>query len=384
MKILNFFLIIFVAFSVTAQNPGLTASNGFFHTHTGRVIDEGVLQIKTNMNFFTKLGEALDNSLTAADFTAANYWLVASNLSMSYGFYNHLDFTAAIRIYQDTHYENEFNIPGDLFLSLKTGSFKFGKKRFQTSLMTTFRIPLGEMHNYPFAEYSSGALEYGFCGAISYYMDPYLPERAANFHFNLGWWNHNESGKVLYTDPDTDTELIATKNSSYLNMAFATVIPTGEFDIRFELSGILATTRPDSFVYSSEEWVFFTPSIKYKPFDWMSMDLGVDLRIAPKSDRQWTDKIVPDISEKLDLPKNYPPWKVQIGLNFNIPVSGRGTTSLQEIEAEQFEEKVEFYKLLQEEQEKSSDIEEELKMLKNEREEADKEIEELKKMLEED
>ena len=126
MKLLNFFLIILLAISANAQNPGITASKGLFHTHTGQVVEEGMLQVKTNLNFFTKLGEYIGQGIQPADFSAANYWLVASNAAVTYGFYKHFDFTAAIRIYQDTHYSNEFNLPDDIFLSLKAGSFQFG------------------------------------------------------------------------------------------------------------------------------------------------------------------------------------------------------------------------------------------------------------------
>jgi len=382
LKILGVFLIIFISFTAIAQNPGSTASNGLFHTHTGRTLEEGMLQFKTNLNFFTKLGDFLDKGLQSDDFSAVNYWLIASNLSAAYGFYNHFDLTASLRLYQDTHAENEFNAPGDLFLSLKAGSLQFGKRKFNGSFTTSFRIPLGEEHNYPFAEYASGALEYGFFGALSYYMDPYLPDRSTNFHFNIGWWNHNERGEVLYTFNDT-SKFEATKSSSYLHLALASVIPVDEFEIRFELSGALATSKPDSVVYSSEEWVLLTPSVRYKPYDWVSIDLGVDLRMAPRDDRQWTAG-VPDPSKSLNLPKNYPPWKVQIGLNFNIPVGGRAAKTIEDIESEEFNRQVEFYKLIQDEREKSADIEDELKELKREREAADVEIEELKKMLGED
>jgi len=386
-KLLKILFILTLTLPILAQNPGSTASNGLFHTHTGRTLDEGMLQFKTNMNFFTKLGEFLNKNLEPDKFSASNVWLVAGNLSAAYGFYNHFDITASLRLYQDTHYkntyyDNEFNTPGDLFLSLKAGSLQFGKRKFNGSFTTSFRIPLGEVHNYPFAEYASGALEYGFFGALSYYMDSYLPDRSPNFHFNMGWWNHNERNEILYTTISGE-ELKASKSSSYLHLALASVVPVNEFEIRFELSGALATSKPDSFVYSSEEWVLLTPSVRYKPYDWVSIDLGVDLRMAPRDNRQWTAG-VPDVSETLKLPKNYPPWKVQMGLNFNIPVGGRAAKTIEEVESEQFNQQVEFYKLIQDEREKSSEIEDELKELKRERESADREIEELKKMLGED
>ena len=379
MKLLSIFLIIFLTINIFAQNPGSTPSNGFFHTHTGQTLDKGTLQFKTNMNLFTKTIEYRNTSLQPADFTASSLWLVAGNISATYGLFDNFDFTAALRLYQSIDYENESNLPDDIFLSLKAGSFKFGKKRFNGSFTTSFRIPVADKHNYPFAEYASGAVEYGFFGALSFYVDPYLTNRFSNFHLNIGWWNHNELGQTLYTQGDT-LELKATKNSSYLYLALATVIPAGAFEVRFELSGGLSTSDPDKFVYSAEEWVFLTPSLRYKPTDWLSVDLGVDLRMSPTDDRQRTSEIE-DVSNELDLPKNYPAWKLQTGLNFTFPITSGSSKSLEEVESENFNRQVQLYQLIQEESEKSNEIENELRIIKKVREETDKEIEELKKVL---
>jgi hypothetical protein len=381
-KVLNIFLILIFGLTALAQNPGFTPSNGLFHTHTGRTLDKGMLQFKTNMNLFTQTVEYRNKSLQPNDFNSSSLWLVAANISATYGIFNNLDFNAALKLYQTVDYENEHNLPDDLLLSLKAGSFQFGNKKFNGAFTTSFRIPVGEKHNYPFAEYASGAMEYGFLGALSFYADPYIPDRLSNFHFNIGWWNHNELGETLYSEGDT-LELNATKNSSYLFMALAAVIPAGAFEVRFELSGGLSTNDPDAFVYSAEEWVFLTPSLRYKPTDWLSVDLGIDLRMSPTDERQRTSGIS-DASNELELPKNYPPWKLQTGLNFNFPVGSGSAKSFEEIEAESYNRKVELYKIIQEETEKSSAIEDELKMIKNIREKSDEEIEELKKMLDEE
>ncbi len=369
---------------VFAQNPGVTGSAGLLHTHSGNVLVPGRLQIMTNMNFFTKLGEFVGSStLKPDDFSAANYWLVAGNLAASYGISEHFDATVSMRLYQDTHYANEFNLPDDIFLQVKAGSFEFGRRRFHAAIIPAVRIGLGEVHNYPFAEYASGGFEYGFFGAISYFTDPYFLERSLSIHFNLGWWNHNEAGRTFKLPNDVERE--ATVNSNNMQMALAAVIPTAEFEFRFELAGILYFTQPDPFIYSAEEWAYFSPSVRYKPSKWISMDLGMDFRVSP-SDRQWTTG-VPDISTNLDLPKNYPPWKVHMGVNFYVDMPGTTSSAAGDMyevnrTSPDVQKRAEFYRTLQEEQKRSEDIQDELDQLRREREKAQEEIDKLRDELE--
>lgn len=385
MKKLNFLLIVIILLSVSvfAQNPGMIGVDGLLHTQTGRNIEKGQLGLVSNMNFFTKLGEFIgDASLKPADFSAANYWLVAGNFGLTYGILDNLDMTAYIRVYQDTHYKNEFNLPDDIFINLKTGSYRFGENRFYSSFMTSFRIPTGEVHNYPFAEYASGQFSWGLMTALSYYVDPYLPERSLNFHLNLGYWNNNERGSKI--EDVRGTEFLADRSSQHINLNFATVIPAGMVDLRFELSGIVYSTKPEGFIYSAEEWVFFTPSIRYKAMDWLAMDLGIDFKMSPEEDREWTTDAYPINAGVVDLPKNYTAWKVHLGLNMEIPLGGKSSKSLEDVEQEEFNKRVEFYQTVKQETEDAKKIEEELENLRKERESADKEIEELRRLLEED
>lgn len=383
MKILASIILTFLLLSFGfAQNPDNPGSNALLHTSTSETYAPGKLELQTNLNFFTKLGEFLgDPVLKPSDFRAANYWLVASNVAFTYGIAEHWDATVGLRLYQDTHYSNEFNLPDDIFVTVKTGSHFFGRRKFAAAFMGSARIATGEIHNYPFAEYASGAFEFGFMTALSFYIDPYLRDRAFSMHYNIGWWNHNEAGTTLY-EFKNGNKLDATVNSSHLQMNLGAVIPAGQFDLRLELSGILYTKNPDKFVYSAEEWAFFSPSIRYKPYDWISMDLGIDFRISPK-DRQNTEGI-PDISNNLDLPPNYPPWKVQMGLNMAILPFGKSIRERSDAQHEEFKKRVEFYEVVKDQEKKAKNIEQELNNLRKERENADKEIEELRKMLEEE
>jgi len=375
-------LMLFLLFGTTLGQL-VNADRSLLHTQTGTIMDKGDLRIYNNLNFYTKAGDVL-GGLRPDNFKTTNYWLVAGNLSFGYGITKHVDATLGIRVYQDTHYENEFNVPDDLFLTIRAASFKFSGNHFHHGVLTSFRFPTGEVHNYPFAEYASGAFEYGLMYTLSYYADSYLPNRAFNVHFNIGWWNHNEKGVVLYEFPrkfqtfSEGDKLKATKNSNELRMALATVFPSNVFDFRLELSGMLYLQKTDPFVYSAEEWAFITPSLRFKPADWANLDLGIDFRLSEK--RQWT-RSIPDISSKLELPPSFPGWRVHLGAEINFNLLGRKQQTLNYDQAEA-QKKVEMFETILKERDRAKTAEKEIESLRNVRKETDKEIEELKKILE--
>ncbi|TFG99697.1 MAG: hypothetical protein E4H13_08625 [Calditrichales bacterium] len=361
-----------------AQNPGTTGSYGLFHTHEARVLMPGQWDFWLNTNFYTKLGEYLGQA--PADFSAANYWVVAGNTSITYGIIDNLDATVALRLYQDTHHTNIANVPGDVFLTIKGGNFNYQYGRFNTGVLATFRFPTGEVHNYPLAEYASGAVEYGFLATFSYYKNPYLPSQGLGIHFNIGWWNHNENGKEL--ELTNGTTRIAGFSSSELQIMLGTAIPLGLFKFGLELSGGAYTKIPEPFVYSAEDYAFLTPSLSYSPYNWISMDLGIDLRVSPGDRQRTTD--VPDFSDRLDLPKNYPPWKAQLGMTFSILPAGAKKQYGGAVDNPEIKRRLNFYEKVAEEKEKAKEIEKEIDRLRKIRETADDEIEDIRKELEED
>lgn len=355
-------------------------SRSIIHTQSARTFEAGRLEVHSNMNFFTRATEFVGSGSTPANFQANNIWIVAANLALTYGITDNLDITIAPRLYQDTHYENEYNVPDDIFISAKLGSFTFAKRRFYGGFLANVRLGTGEYHNYPFTEYASGSTEYGFKGALSYFMDPYLPERSFNAHLNLGWWNHNEAGNVLYKFGN-GTQLKATKNSAEFQYALGAVYPTDMFDFRFEVNGIVYTTQPDTMVYSRENWAYITPSIRYKALSWLSMDFGIDIRVTP--DENETSGVPNKTADERNLP-NYSAWKVNLGFNLKILPLAPAARSTAEIEKEEFNKRVEFFQNIVEERERTEDVQEELDRLKQEREQAEKELEELKQIMEEE
>ena len=384
--VMSLLLLLLIGGMLQAQLPN--GNRALLHTQTAKSVEKGRLEIFTNMNFYTKAGDFIGLN-KPVDFETVNYWLVAGNTVFNYGITDHFDAALGVRVYQDTHYPNEYNLPDDIFLTLKAGSFPFGRGHFNSSLMTSFRIPTAEQHNYPLTQYASGAFEFGFLGAVSFYLDPYLPERSFNMHFNMGLWNHNESGQTLYTYKNDYSghlegdELKATRSSMDFRMAMAAVFPSELFDFRVELSGILYLTEPNTFVYSAEEWAFLSPSIRYKPLDWISMDLGADFRISPK-DRQSTSAEIPDFSGTIDLPVNYPDWKIHLGTNIALNLLGKSAYKTEDYAREKAKERIDLFESVVKEEEKAKEVQQEIENLRRVRKEAESEIEEIKKLLEED
>ncbi|MBD3224941.1 MAG: hypothetical protein GF313_09435 [Caldithrix sp.] len=375
LKIITWFLLL----STIAFGQLSNANKTLIHTQTGKTVDKGQLTFSNDMNFYSNVAEFIGQS-EPANFSETNYWLVAGNTNLTYGITDVLDVSLGLRLYQDTHRRNEYNLPDDIFLTLRAGSFAFGRNHFYQGFLTSFRFPTGEVHNYPFAEYASGAFEYGLMYAVSYYDDPYLPHRAYSLHFNIGWWNHNEAGRTFKFRNGSEFESGVSSND--IRMALAAVFPTALFDFRLELSGILYAQRPESFVYSAEEWAYFTPSVRFKPWKSLSFDLAADLLLSP-SDRQWTTADIPDISTNLDLPTSYPNWKIHMGANVSLNVLKQNFGVGSNYAREEAKEKIELFETILEEQEKAETVQGQLENLRRVRKEAEKEIEELEKLINE-
>jgi len=376
-KLILLQIIILTCATVYSQNPGTTGSLGFFHTHEGRTLLPGRWNFWANVNYWSQQAEYL--GAPSEDFPEGNYKLIAANLAISYGIINHLDATLALRLYQETnHWETPENVPDDLFLTIKSGSFSFEQGHFAGALWATVRFPTGKVHNYPWAEYASGSTEYGFFGGISYYYNPFLTDQGVGLHFNFGWWNHNEKDREIDIIDATTTK--ATIQSQELKMNLAMSIPAGPLQFRVEIFGGVYTNIPDDYVYSAEDYAFVTPSVRYTPLKALSIDLGVDLRISP-GDRQRT-KGVPDYSNWLDLPTSYPPWKLQVGVLYSILPAGVKQQYGGAVDNIRIRKRLQFYEKVMTEKEKAANIEKDINKKKKAREDADEEIDKMKEELE--
>lgn len=378
----NAVLMVFIMLPCLLFGSGF-GSKSLLYVQTASTLKPQRLDLGTNMRFFTKVGDFLGGQ-KPANFAQVNYWDVQGNVGFSYGLIEHFDISALLRVYQDVHYEGanfvnnrEYNFPDDLWLSLKAGSFGSGKMQFGAMAQT--RLPLGDVHNYAFEQYSAGGVELIFRGLFSYYNDPFINERDFSLHANVGFHYYNDTGKEIYNDINSGP-VLAQNNASSIEYGAAFTYPTELFDLNLELWGNAFTSEPDTFAFSRENWLYITPSISYKPKWRYSFDLGMDIRLS--SDEDTSTPLASFDGRDLDLP-NYPNWKMTLGLNV-ILNSGKDKFRGGFDSKGNVKEKVDFYERLLQEREKTRSIEEELRRLKREREQAEKELEELRQLLEEE
>ncbi|OGB64906.1 MAG: hypothetical protein A2Y94_11040 [Caldithrix sp. RBG_13_44_9] len=374
-------IIILIPLVTFAFNSTRFGSRGFFHVQTASTLYKGTLDAGTNLNFFTKVGDYLGEA-KPENFAAVNWWDVQYNIYSTYGILDNLDMTFMWRIYQDANRylvgegesEYQYNIPEDIFLDFKAGSFGINNNRFNLGFITSFRIPTAQNYNYYFEPYTAGGFEFGLTGLASYFNDPYLHDRSYSVHLNLGWYYHNDAGKVLYKDI-TGVEYKADGNASALQYGLAFSYPTELFELNLEFWGNKFINAPDSMAYSREDYMYITPSVKFKPKPWFNFNLGLDIRVS--KDEDTSSKLLPSPKERLSLP-NYPSWKLYLALNFRLLPWGSGFEG-----SKTGRSKVDFYESLLKDSRRSEKIEEELRRLRKEREQAEKELEELRQMLEE-
>lgn len=374
-----FLLILLVPLVALAFNSTRFGSRGFLHVQSASTLYKGTFDAETNLNFYTKVGDYLGDQ-KPDNFAAVNWWDVQFNSVFSYGALDHLDITLMWRLYQDTNRlglnreQQSENVPEDLYLDIKTGSWGLKNNQFHLGLLISGRIPTASYYNYFFEPYSAGGVEYGFTGLASYFNDPYLHDRSYSVHLNLGYYNHNDAGKTLYELGDQIWR--ASGNASEIQYGLAFSYPTELFQLNLEFSGINFISQPDTMAYSRENFMYLTPMVRFTPQPWFNFYLGLDVRLS--GDENTSSSLLPAPSNNLNLP-NYPSWKLHLGLEFRIlPKGGRYGAE------KPGQTKVDFYESLLKDSQKSEKIEEELRRLRKEREQAEKELEELRQMLEEE
>ena len=244
---------------------------------------------------------------------ATTFWDVQSALALYYASGKHLEWAAKQVIYQDTHRGKGYNVPDDLYLNMKFGSFGSKVSPLKVGLVLNGRIPLGQDHNIIFEPYSGGSVELGLIGAASYSPDLLIPENAFNLHVNLGMWHHNDTGKLL-TGAAVDSLPVLTPSQEFLwGAGFA--IPTHQFDFSFELYGRMFMTKPPVTAYSREDAIYFSPSVNYRPKHWAALNVGFDFRLTQSKDLTQYIAGLPSINK--DLP-SYPQWQVNFGATFHL------------------------------------------------------------------
>jgi len=308
------------------------------------------------------------------------YWDVQGAVSLNLGISDHVELAISPVIYQDTHKgEKGYNIPDDLFVGLKFGSYHVRGSSLTWGVCLDTRFPTGKDHNLFFEPYSAGKIEWGFTGMLSYSKDPLYPYESLTVDFNLGYLNHNDIGQKL-TGRDNDP-LPVSSLSQQLKYGIGLKIPTPDFDFSVELFGNSFIQKPPKTAFSLENYLYLTPSIIYKAFNWLSVIVGADFRLSNDIDETSYLYVSSPVPEEFP---NYPGWRIHLSFKVALLPIRVHKTSDKDILIKKAESRKKLFEQIIREQRDTESAEEELDKIKIERKKAERELERLRRILESD
>ncbi len=366
------FLILFVLFSGVYAN-GLTGGRGLTYVKSAWNLKPGYLTLFARSQVW---GKVVTRNLQNAT-SSIGVWDIQGALSLSYGFSDHVEFSIAPVVYQDTQRgEKKYMAPGDLFLGLKFGSYNIKGSSLTWGVSLNSRFPTGKEANIQFEPYSAGTVEWGFMGMLSYSRDPLYPDESVNVDFNLGYVNHNDVGEKL-SGRDNDPYGVPSMTQEFL-YGVGVKIPSNGFSFSVELFGNTFIQKPPKqTAYSVEDYLFLTPTISYQAYRWLNLRVGADFRLTSDKDETTYEYI----SQTKDVP-NYPGWRLNFGVNILLLPTSVYKTSEKDVLIKKAESRRELFEQIIREQRETESAEEELQRIKAERRKAERELERLRKILE--
>ncbi len=364
--------IVFISlfFCSIAHGTIINGGHGLIHVKSALNLKAGHLSLYARSQAFGKVVQS----------PPAAIWDVQGAFSLNLGISDHVELSISPIFYQDTHIgKTGYNLPDDLFIGLKFGSYIIRESSVVWSVSLDTRLPTGEYHNIVFEPYSAGKVAWGFTGMFSYvkYLD--YAEQSLSIDFNLGYLNHNDVDQKL-TGLEDDPFPVKYFSQEF-RFGIGMKMPTPVFDFSFELFGNTFIQPPPETAHSRENFIYFTPTIIYKATRWLSISAGSDFRLS-QNKAETSSEIIPQ-SDREKLP-TYPDWRIRLGFKFLIlPIKDQKVSNKQILIRRADSRKKLFEEIIREQQEAES-TEEELDKIKTERIKAEKEIERLRRLLEQD
>ena len=352
---------------------------GLFYVNSANVIPKGYLESFTGIRYFGKVAGF------GSDQKAYTLWNVRIVNSFNYGAGKNVEFAVTPIIYQDTNtkkgnaFNEKANFIDDVLLSMKIGSFSMLESPYVFGGMIYFRLPTAKAHNIIYEPYSAGKVEIGLNGLFSYFSNVAFPEESWSFHANLGYLNHNDVGKELTDDP---SDITPESMSSELLIGIGILYPAGTFDFSTELNASYFLSRPPETAYSRESVSYLTAGLYYKPYQWLTLEMAMDLRL-------FSGKNLSVYSPETHLPPpptedfpNYPTWRGLLGVKIGILPTDLYATSTEASLKRKARDRRAILEKMMEERKDTEDAESELSKIKAERQKVEEELERLRKLLE--
>ena len=380
MRKICFMILILSAACLTAVP--FQGGQGLIYLQSAHVLKKGFLDVSGGTRYFGKIASYSDS-----DRRAYTLWVVKGTLAFNYGLSEKVELFFAPVFYQDTNRSGKtalakkgINMPDDLFLGVKFGSFQKLESPTVFGGRLMLRIPTADTHNVIYEEYSAGSLEIHLQGLFSYYSNLTFPDAGWSVHANIGYINHNDVGQSLTSAENDDTPQAM---SAELTVGAGVRIPAGLFDFSLELNSSSFLTKPPITAYSREYSTYLTGGVYYNPRPWLTFQMGLDLRLISEGD---LSVYAGNAGSHLAPPPtaefpNYPSWRGILGFKVALlPISVR-TTDEEELRRQSRDRRAILERMMNEQQD-TQDAEAELERIKNERQRVEQELERLRRLLE--
>ena len=376
-KFITVMLFIFITLSPLYATPR-QGGIGLLYVHSAQLLPKGHLQFYGGTRYFGKVASIGSGRAYAL-------WNVQGFTSINLGISSHVELSISPIIYQDTNndkgniLDGQANSLDDLFLSVKVGSFGAIESPFLFGGILGVRIPTAETHNIIYEPYSAGRLEVSVTGIASYFSNTIFPDENWSIHGNLGYLNHNDVGANLTGNPNDPSPV---SMSSELLFGVGLNYPAGTFDFSGEINFRTFMSQPPVTAYSREYVSYLTAGVYYKPYRWVTFEMGIDFRLISGKDES------DYINTSLSLPPgdfpNYPSWRGILGVKLAIlPMNLYQTTERSRLEERALDRNTIIEQMMEGRQD-TEDAESELERIRAEREKVEEELKRLRELLEEE
>ncbi|PID27205.1 MAG: hypothetical protein CR982_06315 [Candidatus Cloacimonadota bacterium] len=379
MKNLILVLVIFIA---SLRGDQLFSGYSFFNTYSAQNLNIGEAQISTQLRGYRKAKAYGDIALS--NFTG----VVGGN----FGFNNNIEFGANLVFYQDIHYDanqdlegadlSDYNSPDAIYLRLKFGNYKFNFYNEMIgvfALATSYRFT-SKKAGLMLEPYSNRSLELNATGIFSLYLDPVYYEDGQQLHFNLGIMNHNDSDNNESVTAFVESTIEMTYGLTY-------VYPHEDIDYFIELYGnsFLHWYEDQKIIpYSSEPYVYLTPGLKWSPFSFLELSLGLDILLYTKYDDQNSSPKYEFVEYNNNIPY-YAPWRGVSRLSYypTTMISESENLINEELhDPDKVRNRKELFEWLIDEPERVESVELKLEKMKENRKKIERKVDKLKKKVE--
>lgn len=296
-----------------------TGKYGSFNTYSAYALDPGHLIVYNQGRVFASAGLSGSRNV--------NLWQASNSITVAYGITSHFDILASIGTYQDLNIRSLANAkdkqattPGDMYVALRGGSFDFSDGSFGLGGALTLRVPTGGQNNIPFEVYKSDGVEFGLMSMASYYGNAYYKEQAIVVNANLGWWNHLDNGRRVapIKVPKSADSAFSEVNAMHLQYGLGIILPVSKFQIMLDMYGVAFLQEPAKYVYSRESFMYVTPGFRYSVRPWVNVGVYADILLSGTKNKTGESQAIGVMSPGTGKTKNYAPWRLGVGLGFNI------------------------------------------------------------------